>query len=86
MVWEGAVWLLEDRPFPVRYVNLGFGGHFEIVNSKMVFDSKVPPEYFQPPSDVRFGSADIHRKTAPGNGETPPGGGAVVPLPEKPVR
>jgi hypothetical protein len=62
VVWEGAVWLLEDRPFPVKYVNRGFGGHFEILNSRIVIDPALPPGYFQPPSDVRFASADIHRK------------------------
>ncbi|MGH9440804.1 MAG: hypothetical protein ACRD16_00860 [Thermoanaerobaculia bacterium] len=61
-VWEGTVWLREDRPFPVKYVNRGFGGHFEIVNSRIVFDPKLPAEFFQPPSDVHFVSADIHRK------------------------
>ena len=87
VVWEGTVWLLQDRPFPVKYVNRGFGGHFEIVNSRMVFDSEVPAAYFQPPSDVRFGSADIHRKGIPGNGMTPPRGGAMDPAPpDKPVR
>jgi hypothetical protein len=62
VVWEGAVWLLEDRPFPVRYVNRGFGGHFEIANSRFVFDPALNPGFFQPPSNVHFASADIRGK------------------------
>jgi hypothetical protein len=74
-VWEGMVWLREDRPFPVKYVNRGFGGHFEILNSKMVFDAALDPGFFRPPSDVHFVSADIHRKPSEQE-KAPPRGGA----------
>ena len=60
--WKGILWLLPDRAFPVRYVNLDFGGHYEIVNTRIVFDPAIPPEYFEPPPDVRFKSVDIRLK------------------------
>lgn len=41
VVWEGTIWLLEDRAFPVKYVNRGFGGHFEIVNSRISLEPKL---------------------------------------------
>lgn len=75
VVWEGTVWLREDRPFPVRYVNRGFGGHFEILNTRIVFDPKLDPGFFRPPSDVHFVSADIHRKPSEQE-KAPPRGGA----------
>jgi hypothetical protein len=60
--WKGILWLLPDRAFPVRYVNLGFGGRYEIVNSRMVFDPTLPPELFELPSDVQFKNVDLRRK------------------------
>jgi hypothetical protein len=59
-VWEGMVWLLPDRAFPVKYVNLGFGGHYEIVNSRIVFDPQIPPAFFAPPSSVHFTTVQIN--------------------------
>jgi hypothetical protein len=51
---SGSVWLLEDRAFPVKYVNGGFGGDYEIVNSDLGFDVDMPVGFFVPPADVRF--------------------------------
>ena len=59
---RGIVWLLPDRPFPVRYVNLGFPGHYEIVNTLIVLDQAPDPAYFQPPGDVDFRSVDVKGK------------------------
>jgi hypothetical protein len=59
---RGIVWLLPDRPFPVRYVNLAFGGHYEIVNSRIVLDKPPDPAFFEPPRDVEFRNVDITGK------------------------
>ncbi len=59
---RGIVWLLPDRPFPVRYVNLAFGGHYEIVNGSIVLDQEPDPAFFEPPQDVQFRSVDINGK------------------------
>ena len=50
----GTVWLLSDRAFPVRYVNRGYSGPYEIRNSDWKFDLPIPAAFFEPPSDVRF--------------------------------
>jgi hypothetical protein len=51
---EGTVWILENRPFPVRYVHRGFGGTYEIRNSGLKFDLEIPPGFLAPPEDVSF--------------------------------
>ena len=51
---SGSIWLLEDRAFPVKYVNSGFGGDYTIVNSDLRFDVEMPGGFFAPPADVRF--------------------------------
>ena len=53
-VREGSIWVLEDRPFPVRFVNTGVGGKFEVVNSNFRFDVEIPRELLEPPKNVRF--------------------------------
>jgi len=51
---EGSVWILEDRLFPVRYVQRGFGGDFEILNTDIRLDIPIPDAYLEPPGNVAF--------------------------------
>jgi hypothetical protein len=82
---EGSIWVLEDRLFPVKFVNTGAGGKFEIVNSNFRFDVEIPKELFEPPKDIRFSEFEAGFSGRGGGGRSPNFPAAPRPLQVTPL-